>query len=587
MVLLLMVTAVLPMPTARAPPKLAVIGLPEVVWNATRDGCPMPTDSVEPEKPDSMPLAWHDPATNLTKLLIGSTYRGTYPSIGRSLHSISGLKHDCATPVWPPVNLSAPKTYDPSSYLNYEWVQSVRTYPNGSTVALVHNEMHGELSGVVSNATRLAPPDPALCSHRPNKSLEKTCVFWSTVLGTSDTAGATWTRHTGILFTLPRKYIKDAKIAGYGALGAIQYADTADGQRYWYGHVYRDFWDGTGAGPPSPSGSGNPANHTLGVCVWRTTDLWDPSAYRGWNGSAWSSIWADPYTQSIGKDLSRYTCASINTGGDGSSHPSPRRFSPALHAAGWPSHTLFGWPAGPSGGHAVSYSFPAWQSGDAPYTNWTTSSFVNLTGWFDPELFGPQRTAFMRYPTLLDSDSPFSLARDAARDDPDAVADALSYNLIGNSSLYIYFNWVGEPLDLLVRVPVAWLDPGAPEPQPPFGPPPPQRYLPASCTKLVVSGAGMVQVNGVYARDPSTPSIVFSKDANHQVYCLVTTDGAPRTCVWHMAHMDHPPVFYKTTLPVRVSGNNSAPIPENGWLGGPGTSGALPYPTVSCAFPAA
>lgn len=42
---------------ADTPPKLAVIGLPEVVWNQTRDACPglNPYGHIG-EQPDSMPL---------------------------------------------------------------------------------------------------------------------------------------------------------------------------------------------------------------------------------------------------------------------------------------------------------------------------------------------------------------------------------------------------------------------------------------------------------------------------------------------------------------------------------------------------
>ena len=34
---------------------------------------------------------------------------------------------------------------------------------------------------------------------------------------------------------------------------------------------------------------------TSGVCTFRTLDVRNPRSFRGWNGSAWSAKWVDPY----------------------------------------------------------------------------------------------------------------------------------------------------------------------------------------------------------------------------------------------------------------------------------------------------
>jgi hypothetical protein len=254
------------------------------------------------ENPDSLPIAWHNPLTNISYLVIGATYRGTYPSTGPNLSAL--LQHDCTKPVYPPVSLNASHTYEPSTYDNYQWLQSVRVFPNGSGLALVHNEMHGELSN-----------NSSLCSHGPVHTGQKQCILWSTVLGTSSNGGATWGRPHGTtetpVFTLPRRYEMDAKLAGYGALGSMLFNEE-DG--WYYGHVNRVYWNGTGGGPP-PSPNTSRSGLTSGVCTWRSRNPTDASTFRGWNGSAWSTTWVNPYKHPVAEqNLWRHTCATIDTG---------------------------------------------------------------------------------------------------------------------------------------------------------------------------------------------------------------------------------------------------------------------------------
>ena len=72
--------------------KLAVIGMAEVVWNRSRDGCIEPVGGALGENGDSVPIAWHNPLTNQS-YLISATYRGTYASVGPDLYG--KLRHDC------------------------------------------------------------------------------------------------------------------------------------------------------------------------------------------------------------------------------------------------------------------------------------------------------------------------------------------------------------------------------------------------------------------------------------------------------------------------------------------------------------
>ena len=79
-------------PPYRPAAKLAVIGMAEVVWNRSSDGCEEPVGGALGENGDSVPIAWHDPLANQS-FLISATYRGTYASIGPEL--FGKLEHDC------------------------------------------------------------------------------------------------------------------------------------------------------------------------------------------------------------------------------------------------------------------------------------------------------------------------------------------------------------------------------------------------------------------------------------------------------------------------------------------------------------
>lgn len=133
---------------------------------------------------------------------------------------------------------------------------------------MVHNEFHGELSGNIS-----------YCSFT-RKTDKGQCIEWSTDFATTINGGATWQLKHAPLITLPRPYIKDAAIAGYGELGAVLY-NHIDG--FYYCHVSRSYRNNTGAGPPNTVGGG--------TCVFRTRDPYNSSDFYGWNGTDWSTTW--------------------------------------------------------------------------------------------------------------------------------------------------------------------------------------------------------------------------------------------------------------------------------------------------------
>jgi hypothetical protein len=490
-------------------PILAPIGEAQIVWNKTRDACPQtkknpvkPNETVLCEEPDSVPIAWHNPLLNLSFLI--SATDCTFPGVGSTLDDVRG-KHTCGVSPYVANRAAAPWTFD-----NHQWLQSARVFPNGSGFALVHNEFHGE-----------QPPHNASWCSFERKSSTGQCVLWSTDSAATVDGGATWRLKDAPVLALPRKYLKDAAIAGYGELGQLQYLNG-----YYYAHVQRHFNAGTGGGPPGVSDSG--------TCAIRSQNLDDPRSWRGWNGSHWSTEWVNPYNvDTAASELWQRTCADISLAGISSSHVSVKKFAgPLTKISGWPTHAMSGLVGGRGG---AAYYFPAANASadsDAAFTAWESSTdaarrVVDVQAWMDPCSIGGGMYDLM-YPALIDHDSPFRLADDAAAaaggggGGDEARSNGLSYGLLGNTSLHLYFVLARE---FIVRVPVAWFMPGTTLPRGPFPPPPlgPPPLNSVSCKRLAVKGADAVQpgIDGTYdieAAVESDGTHQYRMDAHHYVY---------------------------------------------------------------------
>ena len=139
----------------------------------------------------------------------------------------------------------------------------------------------------------------------------------------------------------------------------------------------------------------------------------------------------------------------------------------------------------------------------------------------------------------------------------------LSYSLVGNDSLAVYFVVARKNI---ARLPVAWVAAGTPPPPMPFPPPPPSPLNPAGCTAFEVASAGEVAVNGLYklASNTTTTGPIFSKDADHQLYHF----GAH----WKLAHHGVGPTYYTAT----DTHGGGKRVPVTSWTGPP------PFPTVTC-----
>jgi len=403
---------------------------------------------------------------------------------------------------------------------------------------LIHNEFHGEQP----------PHNPKYCDYDQKVTGGK-CILWSTDLGVTLDGGASWNVTRAPLFTLPRRYIKNANIAGYGALGGILFHDG-----WYYGHVSRSYNKDTGAGPPGIADTG--------ICTWRTRDPLDPTSYRGWNGTGWTTVWVNPYQHKDipEEELWMYTCKSIDTGAP-TKHANPRRFAGDWRPKDWPSHVMLGWPE--SHRNKLSYSFPSevgTPGGAAPFTDWTAAEEVDISSWMDPHTIGG--LGELMYPSLIDHDSPFDLAQDGA-----APGDGLSYGLVGNRSLHVY---VVFRRAFIVRFPVAWFRAGEIVPKGPFQPVPPN---PIDCQMLRVSGAGLEGVGGDYLLQ--RPSF-FRKDDDHHIYC---SGKAGQKCRWRMAKHSVNPLYYEAD---EIYDGHSA-VPACGWMIAAGLAGVPPFPTAICA----
>ena len=489
--------------TPRLVPILSPIGVSEIVWNKIADACPQtkpdPTTG-EPklcEEPDSVPIAWHNPLSNSTFLL--SSTDCNFAGVGATLSAARG-RHQCGASPFVAAREAAPWTYN-----NHQWLQSARVFQNGTGFAMIHNEFHGE---------QRSTHNASWCSTTTNMGH---CSDWSTDMATTVDGGATWQlaplRPT---IALPRQYRKDGEIAGYGAIGQVVRGE--DG--YFYGHVARTYHNNTGAGPANTAAQG--------TCVFRTRDPGDPASLRGWNGSAWSTQWVNPYVEATPADeLWRRTCADVG-GVATARHPGhfhAKKFAGALASIeGWPTHVLTG-----LGGEKTFYFFPdaaGAAGGAAPFTSWEGGATVDVEEWLDPCTVGASKFKWM-YPNLLDDDSPFGLAQQG---NADAMSEGLSYGLVGNHSLYLYSVMSRQ---FIVRLPVAWFLPGQPLPRGPFQPPSaPPPTNPVNCTALDVHGAPLPGVDGRYSVTAKPPAAdgtrEYKKDANHTIYHYAG--------VWKLAH---------------------------------------------------
>eukprot|EP00041_Stephanoeca_diplocostata_P020047 m.439889 g.439889 ORF g.439889 m.439889 type:complete len:271 (-) comp21459_c0_seq2:153-965(-) len=216
----------------------------------------------------------------------------------------------------------------------------------------------------------------------------------------------------------------------------------------------------------------------------------------------------------------------------------------------------------------ITYYFPAADgevTGDAPFTAWEEAQQqLNLDEWMDPCTIGANKYTFM-YPNLIDHSSPFDLSKDGSIHDQ---TDGLSYTLVGNQSLYLYAVLSRQ---FIVRVPVAWFQPGEVTPNPPFPTPTPSSVVnPLNCSRLLVKGAEIDGVNGMYVLESKHSPVgeppKYTLDTTHQLYYF---QGH-----WKLAHFAVGPTYYVAQAVKGLA------VPVNGW----NDPRCAPPVTVTCTF---
>lgn len=255
-----------------------------------------------------------------------------------------------------------------------------------------------------------------------------------------------------------------------------------------------------------------------GLCAFRTTNLADPKAYKGWNGQAFDIEWHSAYSNA--SNLAQLCHPLPSSQGNG--HPCPRQLLD-MGLPNQPKYLLFGQAGSDVDLGYARYTYSNATSFDKAVVSWNNYTVMDL-GFSRYIHYGGR----ILYAVLLDNESPEHSADLGLGD---------NYELVGNHSAYVYIN---DQRSLLRRRVVFTTQAPPPLPQP--GPP-----APRGCQAFRVTGAGMADVNGVYniTRRVSDNRPVFEKDSSHQLY---SSEGQ-----WRLAQMTvqvhYLPLIKNSTLP--------------------------------------
>ena len=473
---------------------------------------------------DSRPIAWHKRATNTSYFMSALHERmvaGTAPSLDHAPTACSGpilTSHDA-------------HGYDsgPQSYANFQWLQSVRVFADGTAAGLVHNEFKGEFAPwddhryCKKHCADRSPVNASGCR-------DLVCEIWSTGLAISADGGATFELAASppqhLVAALPHKYNFNEPISGYGAVSTM--LRGADGAFYGLINVKNDCPNNGSA--PSPCG-----NISAGNCIWRAANLKDPASFRARDPTGNFTVqWGSAYVPG-GED--KGACATLPAAVEGpfGEHVTFRKIVPPTAADTTRSEkqqqqqqpTFIALGDVPPYSGRVKYSLSYAEDFGAAMrdinNSWTQPQFLELEGLGGGGYF---------YPTLLDVRSP----------------------QLGEASGGVEAQEDGDSFALASY---------------PFSAPP----RPGRVESVRVAGAGSSACDGVYTRAETPPgfgsvSNFFRMDATHSVY---QNDN-----VWHLAQIGVK-VWY-TSVDPSPAGSEGGP-PSTGWTVADGNAGMKPAPT--------
>jgi hypothetical protein len=223
-----------------------------------------PHDSCSPDDiPDAMARAFRDDTGTIHFITASSDM---YQSLGPTLTS---LVHSCEAAF-----VSA-NDRDPAAYNDQVWLDSFYTLDGKKIAALSHTEYHGW-------------SHPGECNEQnPNNYFY--CEYDSDTYHQSSDGGYHFNGFkapANLVAGVPQKYVLDAGPMGYSVdSNIVSYGG-------WFYAMVTDWpW------PRNCSGQTGP-NHCvvpLGGAPMRTTDVFDPSSWRAWNGKDFSVSFVDPY----------------------------------------------------------------------------------------------------------------------------------------------------------------------------------------------------------------------------------------------------------------------------------------------------
>ena len=178
---------------------------------------------------------------------------------------------------------SSPERYDDLLWLQVVWVPA-----SGPIVGLVHNEFRGE-----QQANRSFCESGQLAQ----------CFYANTLAAASSDGGSTFALqplpHRRLAFSTPRRYLADSTRQGMAQSLGVLGTPQADG--YLYSLVYGELGD------PALGEAGR----RPGTCLFRTADIQDPTAWRGWDGVAFSVHAVNPYADPPLSNLSAAICRPV------------------------------------------------------------------------------------------------------------------------------------------------------------------------------------------------------------------------------------------------------------------------------------
>ncbi|HEV8014298.1 MAG TPA: hypothetical protein VGP48_02135 [Stellaceae bacterium] len=225
-----------------------------------------PEDSCSPnDVPDAMARAFRDDKGTVHFISASSTtYQSTGPTLDR-------LQHNCQAA------FNSANDPNPADYNDQIWLDSFYTLDGKTIAALSHTEYHGW-------------SHPGECHNSQNLSA---CEYDSDTYHLSTDGGYHFRS-----FAAPGNYVAGFPYRYKIDHGPMGYSVDSNVVAYggWYYAIVTDYsW------PPNCSGQTGPQRCLvpLGGAPMRTADVFDPSSWRGWNGSDFALSFVDPYLSPV------------------------------------------------------------------------------------------------------------------------------------------------------------------------------------------------------------------------------------------------------------------------------------------------